>query len=223
MATQSHDKNNPELRPSMRGVLHQYAFFVALVATWALVSKTPDGNAKLPVIIYGVTLCGLFGVSAMYHRIIWSWRTRPWVRRADHTMIFIFIAGTYTPFALASLDSRLATGVLWFMWISAGLGAILKLLWIHAPTSIATILYIAVGWSSVLALPAMLSALGPRGALLVIIGGLIYTVGGIIHAIERPNPDPEVFGYHEIFHACVILGAAAHYAAIWGAVVPSTA
>jgi len=204
----------------MRGVLHKYAFFVALAAAWALVAATPEGPGRVATGIYALTLCGLFGISALYHRITWPWRVRPWIRRLDHTMIFIFIAGSYTPFALLVLDGPVAGFVFSFMWIAAICGLVVKLLWINAPTWIGTGLYIAVGWSSVVVLPEMLSTIGMPGAALVAIGGLVYTLGGITHAVQWPNPSPRVFGYHEVFHACVCIGATAHFLAIAFFVMP---
>jgi hemolysin III len=212
------------VKPRLRGVSHQWAFFVSLVTGGVLVAIAPAGKATLAALIYSFSVAGLFGVSALYHRVNWrSPRARRRMRRLDHTMIFVLIAGTYTPFALLALTKPLATIILIVVWGGAIVGAGLKLVWIDAPKWLIAAVYIAVGWVAVAAFPQMLDHVGVLPTLLVALGGLLYTAGAVIYARQRPNPVPGVFGYHEIFHALVIAAAALHYAVVAVYVVPHTA
>src|SRR4051794_9040490 len=212
---------DPTAKPRLRGVSHQWAFFVSLVTGTVLVVIAPAGEATLAALIYSVAVAGLFGVSALYHRVTWrSPESRRRMRRLDHTMIFVLIAGTYTPFALLSLTKPLATIILVVVWGGAVLGAGLKLVWIDAPKWLIAGVYIAVGWVAVAALPQMLDHVGLLPTILVGLGGVLYTVGAVVYARQRPNPVPGVFGYHELFHALVIAAAAVHYAVVAVYVIP---
>jgi hemolysin III len=144
------------------------------------------------------------------------------MRRLDHSMIFLLIAGTYTPFALLVLDGVLATVIMIVVWAGALGGIVMKLVWIDAPKTLVAILYLALGWVAVAAFPSMLDELGITGAVLVAAGGLLYTAGALVYAFQRPNPAPTVFGYHEVFHALVILAAALQYAVIAFYVIPGS-
>jgi hemolysin III len=208
------------LRPRMRGLTHQYAFFVAVALGAALVSTAPGGRATVAAAIYAVAVCGLFGVSALYHRITWSASARRWMRRLDHSMIFVFIAASYTPVALLVLHGELAVSILCVVWGGALAGAVMKLFWIDAPKWLAAALYVVLGWVAVAALPDLWDALGWLSLGAFGLGGALYTAGAIIYARGRPNPWPRVFGYHEIFHVLVIAAAATHYAVIAFAVLP---
>ena len=157
----------------------------------------------------------LFGSSALYHRINWkSVRARQWMRRLDHSMIFVLIAGTYTPFCLLVLEGSLATAILIAVWAGAAAGIVLKLLWVDAPKWLAASIYVVLGWVAVVTAPQMIDGLGVGGALLVAGGGVLYTVGAVVYALRRPDPRPRVFGYHEIFHLLVIVACALQYVAI---------
>jgi hemolysin III len=144
------------------------------------------------------------------------------MRRLDHSMIFFLIAGTYTPFTLLVLDGDLATVILIVVWAGALAGIFMKLVWIDAPKGLVAILYLALGWVAVAAFPSMLDELGITGTVLVVVGGLLYTAGALVYAFQRPNPAPTVFGYHEVFHALVILAAALQYAVIAFYVIPGS-
>jgi hemolysin III len=209
----SRDASLLEAKPRLRGVLHQYAFFVALVLGAALVAAAP-GRARVAAAIYAFSVAGLLGTSALYHRRDWPLRARLWMRRLDHSMIFVLIAGTYTPFALLVLHGGLARAILIVVWAGALAGIALNLAWTTAPKHVTAAVYIALGWVAVAAMPQMASAIGWVGLGLVILGGLMYTAGAIIYALRRPNPVPGVFGYHEVFHALVVAAAAAHFAAV---------
>jgi hemolysin III len=214
MSTPELTPSDLPLKPSMRGVLHQYAFFVSLVLGAAIVILAPDGKARLAAAIYAFAVSSLLGTSALYHRITWRPRARAWMRRLDHTMIFVLIAGTYTPFGLLVLHGSLATAILIVVWAGAFGGMVLNLVWVSAPKWLSASVYLALGWVAVVAMPALARELGALGIALVIAGGLMYTAGAIIYALGRPNPRPATFGYHEIFHALVVAAAAAHFAVV---------
>ena len=210
-------------KPRLRGVSHQWAFYASLALGVPLVLAAPAGQPRLAAAVYAVSVAALFGTSALYHRITWaSQAARRWMRRLDHSMIFFLIAGTYTPFALLVLDGDLATVILIVVWAGALAGIFMKLVWIDAPKGLVAILYLALGWVAVAALPSMLDELGITGMGLVVVGGLLYTAGALVYAFQRPDPAPTVFGYHEVFHALVILAAALQYAVIAFYVIPGS-
>jgi hemolysin III len=203
------------VKPKLRGVSHEWAFFVSLVLGAALIffAKTP--KATLAVAIYAVSLSALLGTSALYHRVNWKRpNVRQWMRRLDHSMIFFLIAGTYTPFALLVMHGTLAIAILAVVWAGAVGGAIVEMIWIGHPKWVSALVYLSIGWVAVAAFPELWDALGPVGALLLAGGGLLYTAGAVVYATQRPNPSPTVFGYHEVFHAFVIVAAAVQFAVI---------
>jgi hemolysin III len=203
------------VKPKLRGVSHEWAFFVSLVLGAALIVAAKSPKATVAVAIYAVSLSALLGTSALYHRVNWKRPdVRRWMRRLDHSMIFFLIAGTYTPFALLVLDGPLADAILAVVWIGAVIGAIVEMIWIEHPKWVAALVYMSLGWVAVVAFPGMWTEMGIAGTLLVAFGGLLYTVGAVVYATQRPNPNPRVFGYHEVFHLLVILAAAAHFSAI---------
>jgi hemolysin III len=201
-------------KPRFRGVSHQWAFFVSLAAGAALILLANGSTATVAAAIYAFSLSALLGVSALYHRITWRPEARRWMRRLDHTMIFVLIAGTYTPFALLVLHGDLARIVLIAVWVMAGAGMVLNLLWWNAPKQVTAAVYISTGWVALLAVPQLWDGLGPVGFGLIVLGGILYTAGAIVYARRRPDPRPTVFGYHEIFHLLVIAAAICDFAAI---------
>jgi hemolysin III len=209
------------LRPRFRGVFHQYAFFASLITGAVLVLVAPTRKATTAAAIYAASVSGLFGASALYHRITWRPATRRWMRRLDHSMIFVLIAGTYTPFSLLILHGTLSTVVLALVWGGAVAGVILKFAWIDAPKWLMSLVYLALGWVGVVTVPQVLSRAGVGAVTLLIVGGVLYSAGAVIYALRRPDPRPTVFGYHEIFHVLVIAAAAAHYAAIAAYALPA--
>jgi len=212
------------VKPRMRGVLHYYSFLVSIATCAVLVSlaaSTVSGTAALATSVYGATVLGLFGVSALYHRRWWtSLRVRAWMKRLDHSMIFLFIAGTYTPFAMLSMPRPTGHVVLTVVWSGAIAGVLLKLAWPNAPRWLGTPIYIALGWVAVFVLPDLLSHAGVAAFVLLLVGGLLYTLGAVFYATRWPNPWPRVFGHHEFFHAATVLAALSHYVAIWLAMYP---
>jgi len=208
-------------KPRLRGVSHQWAFFFSLVAGLALVTAAPGGRPTLAAAVYAASVAALFGTSALYHRVTWpSQNARRWMRRLDHSMIFLLIAGTYTPFALLVLDGTLAVVILAVVWAGALGGIVLKLVWIDAPKPLVAMLYVMLGWVALAVFPELLDGLGVTSTVLVAGGGILYTAGAVVYALGRPNPAPTVFGYHEIFHALVIAAAALQYAVIAFFVIP---
>jgi hemolysin III len=209
------------VKPRLRGVSHQWAFFVSVALGAALVLSAPPGRAVAAAAVYAACVAVLFGTSALYHRV--NWRTpgaRRWMRRLDHSAIFLLIAGSYTPFALLVVDGGLADAILVVVWAGALGGIVLKLAWIDAPKWLVAGIYVALGWVAVAAGPDLVSELGWLPASLVGLGGLLYTVGAVVYAIQRPDPVPDVFGYHEVFHVLVILAAALQYAVVAFWVLP---
>jgi hemolysin III len=201
--------------PRLRGVFHQYAFFAAVVAGTVLVTLADGYLERLAVWVYAVALAAMFGASALYHRVPWrSAAARLRARRVDHAMIFVFIAGTYTPFTLLAFQGALRAVVLTTVWMGAALGVLLELRWIHAPRWVSAIAYLGVGWVGIVALPELFPALGVAVAVLLIVGAGLYTVGALTYATSWPNPFPATFGFHEIFHLLVIAAALVQFVAL---------
>lgn len=209
-------------KPRLRGVLHQWAFLASLPLGLALVAVAGSPRARIAVALYAVSVAALFGTSALYHRVEWrSLKARAWMRRLDHSMIFVLIAGTYTPFALLVLGGAFALAILVAVWAGALIGVLLSLVWTNAPAWLRAANCVALGWVAVVALPQLATGLGVRGVTLVALGGLLYTLGAIVYAAKRPDPRPLVFGYHEVFHALVVIAAALQYSVIALWVAPS--
>jgi len=206
----------PEVRvkPRLRGVLHQYAFFVSLGSGTLLVVLAAGSRASVAAAVYAASVSALFGVSALYHRVTWTAPARRRMRRLDHAMIFLLIAGTYTPVGLLVLQGTLATVVLAVVWGGALAGIVLELAWTGAPRWLGGAVYLALGWVAIVAMPQLFTRLGVAGGLLIVAGGLVYSAGAAVYAMRRPDPVPAVFGYHEVFHVLVIAAVACHFAAI---------
>jgi hemolysin III len=211
---------DPLAKPRLRGVFHQYAFYVALVAGAVAVALSDSARELVATWIYAGALAAMFGVSALYHRVNWrSARVRTWMRRLDHSTILLLIAGTYTPFALLAFEGAVADAVLITVWVGAAAGFVLNLAWIDAPKWLVAVVFVALGWVGVIAFPQMID-LGIAPATLILAGGALYTLGAITYALRRPDPIPAVLGYHEIFHLLVIGAAATHFVAIAAFVLP---
>jgi hemolysin III len=205
---------DPLARPLLRGVFHQWAFVAAVAAGVVLVALADGARAQTAAWIYAASLAGMFGASALYHRVPWrSLRVRAWMRRLDHCGIFLLIAGTYTPVALLAFDESLATPMLVLVWVGAAAGIAFNLLWIDAPRWLGAGLYLALGWLGVIAVPELFAA-GIAWAVLIVVGGGLYTLGALAYATQWPNPAPAVFGFHEVFHVLVIVAAATQFVAV---------
>jgi len=196
-------------------VWHKWAFVMSVPLGIALVLAATSTRERVALAVYALSLMSLFGVSAVYHRV--NWRTlgaRRWMRRLDHSMIFMLIAGTYTPFAVIALHGTLAFAVLVAVWVLAAVGTSFNLIWISAPKWLLTIVYVSIGWAAAVALPELAEAVGVAGLALLALSGVCYTAGAVIYVVRRPDPVPTVFGYHELFHALVVVAAACQYAVI---------
>jgi hemolysin III len=209
-------------KPRFRGVTHEWAFFISLIAGGALIVAAPSGHARIAMAIYAFSLSGLLGTSALYHRVNWRRpEIRRWMRRLDHSMIFLLIAGTVTPFALLVMSGPLADALLIAVWAGAAAGIVVELIWVDAPKWATTIVYLAVGWIGLLGFPAIVVGAGVGAGALLAVGGVLYTAGAVVYARQRPDPNPAVFGYHEMFQVLVLAAAAAHFAAVAIYALPS--
>lgn len=208
------------VKPRLRGVIHEYAFWAAILLGAILVARANGGRELLATSIYAIGICGLFGVSALYHRHDWQPRARQWMRRLDHSMIFVFIAASFTPFAMLVLNGAMAVTILAVVWGGALAGVILTLLWADAPKWLSATVYVTLGMVAVVTVPALWHDLGWLPVIGLALGGALYTAGAVIYAAGRPDPRPATFGYHEVFHTLVTSAAGAHYAVIAFAVLP---
>ncbi|HYH06806.1 MAG TPA: hemolysin III family protein [Thermoanaerobaculia bacterium] len=201
-------------RPFLRGRLHEAAAWFALGAGSVLVATAPDMRAAIGGGIYALTLVGLFSISAIYHRVEWrSAGARARMRRADHALIFLLIAGTYTPVAMLGLPPDDARTLLITIWTGAAAGVTLSIAWVKAPKALLAAIAVAVGWTITPYFGQLRRALGAE-LWMILAGGIVYTAGALVYALKRPNPSPRYFGYHEVFHALTIVAAALHLAAI---------
>jgi hemolysin III len=213
-----------ELKPRLRGWLHAYAAAVSIASGAALIAVSAavrGGLAAATTAIYCATVTLLFGTSALYHRRTWSDSARALMKRLDHAMIFVFIAGTYTPIAVLALPTGPMIGVLIAVWTGALIGVALQMLWPASPRWLSAPCYIALGWVAVFVFPDLLHNAGVAAFVLIAAGGVVYTIGGVVYALKRPNPLPGIFGFHEVFHACTLVAAICQYIAIWFAVFAS--
>ncbi|EGD56440.1 PAQR family membrane homeostasis protein TrhA [Gordonia neofelifaecis] len=214
---------DPEARPALRGVIHKYSSFIAGAVGIVLIVGTAmhqSAVAVASVVVYVITICGLFTTSTVYHRINWrSPKARIAMKRADHSMIFVFIAGTYSPFCVMGLDSPTRWWVLGLVWAGAIAGVALKVIWPGSPRWLGVVLYIVLGWVIVWVSPMLVHNTGVAVIVLLALGGVLYSVGGVLYALRWPEPWPGVFGHHEVFHSCTAVAALLHYIAVWLVVI----
>jgi hemolysin III len=207
-------------KPRYRGTSHFYALWFAIVAAVVLVATAPRGLATFAAAVYATSMVGMFAASALYHRGNWSVPTAKRLLQLDHTAIFLMIAGTYTPIALLAMDGTPRAATLSAVWVVAGAGIGFEWLPIPAPRGYVTTVYMALGWIGAFSFVPLYRTTGWAGVLLIAGGGLLYSIGAIVHAARKPDPWPETFGYHEIFHVFVILAVILHYCAIAFLVLP---
>jgi len=203
------------VKPRLRGWLHAGTFPLAVVGGIVLVALSPSGQARTTTAIFSVTAALLFGISGLYHRGKWSPRAHATLMRLDHASIFLIIAGTYTPFTVLLLPDQTARTLLWIVWVGAVLGVAFRVLWVGAPRWLYTPVYLALGWVAALYLPEFFSAGGAAVLLLIMAGGALYSIGGVVYALRRPNPSPRWFGFHEVFHALTLAAFTTHYIAVF--------
>lgn len=205
--------------PLLRGVSHFWAVWFAAAGAIVLFVLATGAPARIAAAIYGLGLIALFGGSALYHRWRWDPRWRPLLRRVDHSTIFVFIAASYSPVGILVLEGTLQVVMLITVWTGAVAGVVFSLAWIDAPRWLQSSLYVGLGWVAIIALPSIVQELGAAPVSLIGAGGVLYTAGAVVYALQRPNPWPSVFGFHEIFHAFVIAAAVCHFVAMAGWVV----
>jgi hemolysin III len=202
-----------ELKPTWRGWIHVGTFPIAIAGGIVLIVLADGLTAKLAAAVFMATSMLLFGNSALYHRFNWKERTRVILKRIDHANIFLLIAGTYTPLALLALPPSKGVLLLALVWGGTLLGIGFRVFWINAPRWLYVILYLALGWAAVMYLGDLLAA-NLAMMVLVVVGGLFYTVGAVVYGLKKPNPVPGVFGFHEIFHTLTVLAFLCHWTAI---------
>lgn len=208
-------------RPVLRGVSHQVAFFASLVAGIALIASAQSTRATVAAAVFGATVAGMFGASALYHRVHWRPCARGWMRRVDHAGIYLVIGGSYTPYTLIVLSGITQIVVLALVWTGVATAIAIRFAWLTAPRWLSAGLGLGLGWVCLIALPQLIERVEPDGLVLLGIGGLLYTAGAIVYGLRRPDPAPAVFGYHEVFHLLVIVAVACQYASIAFFVLPA--
>ena len=204
----------PKVKPLLRGVLHEVAFFVAVVVGVLLIVYADGTRASTAAAVFAGSVALMLGASTLYHRVNWSVRARPWMRRLDHAGIYLLIAGTYTPVGLLTLRGTMREVVLGIVWAGAAAAILMKFVWIGAPKWLSAATGVALGWAGVAAMPQVARYAGAAAVVLLGIGGLAYTLGAVVYARRRPDPIPAVFGYHEVFHALTIVAVTCQYVAI---------
>jgi hemolysin III len=203
-----------EVRPLLRGVLHQGAFSVALVVGTLVIAEAHGARNRAAAAIFAGSVAAMLGTSSLYHRVTWSPRARPWMRRLDHAGVYLLIAGTYTAVGLLTLTGPIEQIVLGVVWVGAAAAILLKFAWVQAPKWLAVGLGLALGWVGVIAVPQIADHAGIAAIALLGAGGLAYTLGALVYAFRKPDPAPAVFGYHELFHALTLVAVACQYVAI---------
>ena len=214
----------PALRdkPRLRGVSHAVAFWIASVASLLLVRSCPDPRTMIAAAVFGMSLAVQLGVSTLYHRVQWNDGARRRMRRLDHAAIFVLIAGGYTPLLALVPSTDGGHRALALVWIGAGVGIVKSLLWAHAPKWVTALVCVGVGWSAVAPVVERVAAVGPLCIGVLVASGLVYSAGAVVYALRRPDPVPHVFGYHEVFHALVVVAGAllfTHVVLVIGATV----
>jgi len=206
------------VKPMLRGRIHLAGLVAAVPAGIFLVADAGSATARTGAAIYAATLVALFAASSAYHRLGRTARSMTWLRRLDHSSIYLLIAGSYTPLCLLALRGWWGGLLLAAVWITAAVGVVLKLGWFDRSSRVGGVLYIVMGWAAVAATPKFVSTLSPTTLALLAAGGVLYTLGAVVLATRTPNPFPRVFGYHEVWHAMVLVAVVLHFAAIHGVV-----
>ncbi|HCA85670.1 MAG TPA: DNA-binding protein [Streptomyces sp.] len=210
------------VKPRLRGWLHAGMFPAVLISGIFLIALADSTRGRMACAVFTLTACMLFGVSGLYHRGDWGPRANAVLRRLDHANIFLIIAGTYTPLTILLLPDGTQQTLLWAIWAAAVAGITFRVFWVGAPRWLYTPMYIALGWAAVFFIPQFMegadrfsSGVAIATLVLVAVGGILYTLGGVVYGLKRPNPSPRWFGFHEVFHSATILAAVCHLVAIW--------
>jgi hemolysin III len=210
--------SNP-VKPRLRGVFHELGFYAALGTGIALVLSAHEGRSRAAAIVFAACVATCFGASALYHRPTWTPPVRAWLARLDHAGVYLLIAGAYAPFGILVMSPAWAVPVLALVWSGALMGILLKLFWVRAPKWLSAAIGVALGWVSAAAFSQLLKVPAP-GLALVVAGGFLYTVGAAVYVCRRPDPYPQVFGYHELFHVLTLGAVGCQYVAIAFFVLP---
>jgi hemolysin III len=205
-------------RPLLRGWFHAWAAAAAILGAAVLLLIADSPAAYVGGAVFAASLVALYATSASYHRIMWGPTARSILKRLDHSMIFVLIAGTYTPIAL-KVGGAWGISILCVAWGIAGGGILMKLAWPHAPRWLSVSMYVGLGWMSLVAAEVLITSFPPGPIIMLALGGVLYTVGGVVYALRRPDPWPRIFGYHEVFHLLVVAGSVVHFTLIAAFVV----
>lgn len=201
-------------RPRLRGVIHRYAAVVFAIAFVTLIVVAPDAAARGWLAVYGAGVTSMMGVSAAYHSGRLGPEATRVLKRLDHSTILVAIAGSYTGLVGLAMQGTARTTLLVAAWSLAVIGVAIRMLWLDAPYPVVAVVYVAVGWVALIDVDGLARALGDGELALVVLGGVLYSVGAAVYALHRPNPWPATFGYHEVFHALTVVAAAAHLVAV---------
>ena len=189
-------------------------FPISVIAGIVLVMQAETPEAQISAAIFAATAALLFGTSALFHRGSWSPRVKGLLRRMDHSNIYLIIAGTYTPFAILSLPPGKGQTLLLIVWVGALAGVIFRVFWIGAPRWLYTSVYVGIGWVAIFFLPALIAGAGVTAVVLIAVGGVLYSAGAVVYGLKRPDPWPQWFGFHEVFHSLTIAAFTVHYVAV---------
>jgi hemolysin III len=206
-------------KPKLRGVFHELGFYAAVAVGVVVVVTADPGRARIAALIFASCVAFCFGASAVYHRPTWRPRVRALLARLDHAGVYLLIAGSYAPFALIVLSTGWAVAVLAIVWGGALVAIVLKVCWFQAPKWLSAVIGLTLGWVGVVASPQLLK-LAPAAVVLVAVSGVLFTAGAVVYARRRPNPRPQVFGYHEVFHVLTVAAVACEYVVIAFYVLP---
>lgn len=209
------NKKTPPIKPTLRGYLHQEAFFCTLGASVLLLVKSSNNISFICGLVYSLGLLLLFGISAVYHRPHWEPQTRALLKRLDHSAIFILIAGTFTPVCVFALSEKSSHQLLIVIWSAAIAGVLQSIFWVSAPKYVTALFYVIMGWLALPYLSELHLSLGNSQLALLLAGGVFYTTGAFFYALKKPNFFPGVFGYHELFHLFTVIAAALHFAVVY--------
>ena len=207
------------VKPKLRGVFHELGFYVAAAVGVVVIVTADPGRARMAGVIFASCVAFCFGASAVYHRPMWRPRARAWLARLDHAGVYLLIAGSYAPFGLIVLSRGWAIPVLAVIWGGALVAIVMKLFWVHAPKWLSAAIGLTLGWVGAVVFPQLLK-LSLVAILLVAASGILYTVGAVVYARRRPDPRPQVFGYHELFHVLTLAAVACEYVAVAFYVLP---
>ena len=211
----------PRQRPALRGMFHVCGAIAATLGAPLLLLVANSPRAYVGGAIFAASLILLYGTSASYHRITWTPLFQAIISRLDHSMVLVLIAGTYTPFCLVVLNTAWGITMLSVIWGIAGAGILMNLAWPASPRWLRVTFYVVLGWLGLISAWELAAWFTPSPLALLVLGGVLYTLGGVVYVIRKPNPWPRVFGYHEIFHLLVVLGSTLHYSLVAIYVLPS--